>query len=156
MFILSDFECIPYIEAFEGQLQELKKFYLAIEKRVEKLSFFLESDQGDVHQKMISLSSTFEAAFESFSYVNQSADKISATALRIGKQIESIQNEKNRSDGAKEILGHFLELNSTSKCAKIDNLEVLNSFDAKLKLADILRKLFHIAKANITGAENVL
>lgn len=150
-----EFDCVPYIEALESTLLDLKKFYLTIEKRVDKLSSSLESDQGEVNQKVLSLGAAFDEVFENFTGLNQVSEKISGTALRIGKQLEAIQNEKNRAEEAKEILGYFLEYNSSSKCAKIENLTLKNSFDSRLKLAGFLRKLNHISKADIPGAENV-
>jgi exocyst complex component 5 len=133
----------------------LKKFYLTIEKRVETLSSSLESDQGEVNLKVSSLAVAFDEVFENFTNLNQVSEKISGTALRIGKQLESIQMERNRAEAAKEILGLFLEYNSTLKCSKIDTLLINKSFESRLKLASLLRKLNHIAKADIPGAENV-
>lgn len=134
---------------------ELKKFYFTIEKRVEKLTSTLESDQGEVNQKLFSLGAAFDEVFDNFTNLNQASEKISGTALRIGKQLESIQNERNRAEETMEILGYFLEYNSSSKCSKIDGLVLSNSFESRLKLASLLRKLNHIAKADISGAENV-
>lgn len=155
MHLFLDFNCVPYIETLESTLFELKKFYLTIEKRVEKLSSSLESDQGEVNQKVSSLGAAFDEVFDNFTNLNIVSEKISGTALRIGKQLESIQNEKYRADEAKEILGYFLEYNSSSKCSKIDTLTMNNSYESRLKLAGLLRKLNHIAKADISGAENV-
>ena len=128
---------------------------MTIEKRVEKLSSSLESDQGEVNQKVASLATSFDEVFENFSNLSQASEKISGTALRIGKQLQTIQNERNRAKEAKEILGLFLEYYSTSKCSKIDSLSMNYSFESRLKLASLLRKLNHIAKADIPGAENV-
>jgi len=128
---------------------------LTIEKRVEKLSLSLETDQGEVNQKMTSLGAAFDEVFDNFTNLNQVSEKISGSAIRIGKQIESIQNERNRAEEAKEILGYFLEYNGSSKCSKIDSLILNNSYDSRLKMAGYFRKLNHIAKANIPGAENV-
>ena len=150
-----DFNCVPYIENLESNLLELKKFYLTIEKRVEKLTSTLESDQGEVNHKVSSLGAAFDEVFENFTNLNQVSEKISGTALRIGKQLESIQSERNRAEEAREILALFLEYNSTLKCSKIDALVLNNSFEYRLKLASLLRKLNHIAKADIPGAENV-
>lgn len=122
---------------------------------MEKLTSTLESDQGEVNQKVYSLGAAFDEVFENFTNLNQVSEKISGTALRIGKQLESIQNERNRAEEAKEILGLFLEYNSLLKCSKIDTLMLNNSFESRLKLASILRKLNHIAKADIPGAEKV-
>lgn len=113
-------------------------------------------DQGEVNQKVSSLAAAFDEVFENFTNLNQVSEKISGTALRIGKQLESIQNERNRAEEAREILGLFLEYNSTLKCSKIDTLTMNNSFESRLKLASLLRKLNHIAKADIPGAENVI
>ena len=150
-----EFNCVPFIETLESNLYELKKFYLTIEKRVEKLSLSLESDQAEVNHKVATLGLAFDEVFDNFSNLNLVSEKISGTALRIGKQLESIQNEKNRTEEAKEILGYFLEFNNHSRCARIDSLTLNNSFDSRLKLASLLRKLNHIAKADIPGAENV-
>lgn len=128
---------------------------MTIEKRVEKLSLSLESDQGEVNQKMTFLGTAFDEVFENFTNLNQVSEKISGSAIRIGKQIESIQNERNRAEEAREILGYFLEYNVSSKCSKIDYLNLNNSFDSRLKLAGYLRKLNHIANASISGAKNV-
>lgn len=146
---------MPYIEALESNLIELKKFYLAIENRVEKLSSSLEADQGEVNQKVLSLGSAFDEVFDDFNNLSQVSERISGAALRIGKQLESIQNERNRAEEAKEILGYFLEYNTTSKCSKVDALILNNSFESRLKLAGYLRKLNHLAKTDIPGAENV-
>lgn len=148
--------CVPYIETLESNLIELKKFYLTIEKRVEKLSSSLETDQGEVNMKISSLGSAFDEVFDDFSNLNQVSERVSGTALRIGKQLKSIQNERNRAEEAKQILGYFLEYNTTSKCSKVDALILNNSFDSRLKLAGYLRKLYHLAKADIPGAENVI
>lgn len=150
-----EFDCVPFIEALESTLVELKMFYLTIENRVDKLSSSLESDEGEVNQKVLSLGSAFDEVCENFVCLNQVSEKISGTALRIGKQLESIQCEKKRSEESKEILGYFLEYNNSSKCAKIDNLILINSYDSRLTLAGFLRKLNHIAKYDIIGAENV-
>lgn len=139
----------------ESKLTELKRFYLTIERRVEKLSQSLESDQGEVNQKMSSLGAAFDEVFDNFTNLNQVSEKISGSAIRIGKQLESIQNERNRAEEAREILGYFLEYNASSKCSKVDSLVLNNSYDSRLKLAGYLRKLNHIANANIPGAENV-
>lgn len=134
---------------------ELKIFYLTIERRVERLSSSLESDHGEVNQKVTLLGSAFDEVFNDFNNLSQVSERISGAALRIGKQLESIQNERNRAEEAKEILGYFLEYDTTSKCSKVDSLILNNSFDSRLKLAGYLRKLNHIAKADIPGAENV-
>ncbi len=134
---------------------ELKKFYLTIERRVERLSSSLESDQGEVNQKVILLGSAFDEVFDDFNNLSQVSERISGAALRIGKQLESIQNERNRAEEAKEILGYFLEYDTSSKCSKVDSLILNNSFESRLKLAGYLRKLNHIARADIPGAENV-
>ena len=65
-------------------MTELKKFYLTIEKRVEQLSSSLESEQGEVNQKISTLGLTFDDVVESFNELDQVSDAISATALRIG------------------------------------------------------------------------
>ena len=122
---------------------------------MEKLTSTLESDQGEVNHKVSSLGAAFDEVFENFTNLNQVSEKISGTALRIGKQLESIQSERNRAEEAREILALFLEYNSTLKCSKIDALVLNNSFEYRLKLASLLRKLNHIAKADIPGAENV-
>lgn len=155
-YSILELNCVPFIEILESKLVELKKFYLTIEKRVERLSSSLESDQGEVNQKMSFLGTAFDEVFENFANLNQVSEKISGSAIRIGKQIESIQNERNRAEEAREILGYFLEYNASSKCSKIDSLIPNNSYDLRLKLAGYLRKLNHIAKAAIPGAENVL
>lgn len=104
---------------------------------------------------MTSLGSAFDEVFDNFTNLNLVSEKISGSAIRIGKQLESIQNEKNRAEEAREILGYFLEYNTTSKCSKIGSLLAINSFDSRLKSAGYLRKLNHIANANIAGADNV-
>ena len=104
---------------------------------------------------MTILGAAFDEVFDNFTNLNIVSEKISGSAIRIGKQIESIQNERNRAEEAREILGYFLEYNSSSKCSKIDFLILNDSYDSLLKLAGYLRKLNHIAKANIIGAENV-
>lgn len=127
-----------------------------IEKRVEKLSLSLETDQGEVNQKVNNLGIAFDDVFDNFNNLDQVSEKICGTALRIGKQLESIQNEKNRAEEAKEILGYFLEYKNLSKCSKIDSLSLNNSFDSRLKLANYLRKLNYISKTEIPGAESVI
>ena len=149
------FNCVPYIEILESNLVELKKFYLTIERRVEELSSSLELDKGEVNQKVSSLGAAFDDVFDDFNNLSQVSDRISGTALRIGKQLESIQNERNRAEEAKEILGYFLEYNASSKCSEIDSLILNSSLESRLKLAGYLRKLNHIAKADITEAEKV-
>lgn len=150
-----DLSCVPYIETLESNLIELKKFYLVIDKRVEKLSLSLETDLGEVNQKINCLGNAFDDVFDNFNNLDQVSEKICGTALRIGKQLESIQNEKDRADEAKEILGYFLEYNNSAKCSKIDALILNNSYDSRLKLASYLRKLNYISKTEIIGAENV-
>lgn len=155
MYFLLEFDYVPYIDLFESNLLELKRFYLTIEKRVDRLSSSLESEQGEIHQKIALLGDTFDEVIDDFSTLNMSAEKISGTALRIGKQLESIQNERNRAEEAREILGYFLELNNTSKCSKIDFYLSTGTFESHVKLADLLKKLNFIAKAEIPGSETV-
>jgi exocyst complex component 5 len=137
-------------------LAELKNFYLTLEARVENLTNSLETTYGEFNQKVSFLGATFDTVFENFTCLNQASEKISGTALRIGKQLESIQNEKNRADESSEILNYFLEFNNTSKCHKVDSLILNSSFDSRMKLAGLFRKLIHLANANIEGAENVI
>jgi len=150
-----ELNCLPYIEAFEINLLELKKFYLTLENRVENLSQSLESDYGEFNQKISSLGATFDTVFGNFACLNQASEKISGTALRIGKQLEAIQSEKSRAEESREILSYYLEFNASSKCGRIDSLMLNNSFASRLKLANLFRKLVHLAKAEIEGAENV-
>ncbi len=42
---------------------------------------------------------------------------INVMALRIGKQLETVQFEKGRAEEAREILGFFLDLNNNGRCA---------------------------------------
>lgn len=129
---------------------------MTLEARVENLTNSLETTYGEFNQKVSFLGATFDTVFENFTCLNQASEKISGTALRIGKQLESIQNEKNRADESSEILNYFLEFNNTSKCHKVDSLILNSSFDSRMKLAGLFRKLIHLANANIEGAENVI
>ena len=104
---------------------------------------------------VVQLGAAFDEVFDNFTHLNQVSEKISGSAIRIGKQLESIQSERNRAEEAREVLGYFLEYNISSKCSKIDALILNNSYGSRLKLAGYLRKLNHIANANILGAENV-
>lgn len=146
---------MPYINVFESNLLELKKFYLTIEKRVGQLTVSLESDHGEVNHKIASLGAAFDEVVDAFSNLNQVSEKISGTAVRIGKQLESIQFEKGRAEEAREILGYLLELNAHSRCSKLETLGVIATPDARVRLADLLRKLNHIVKADIPGLEGV-
>ena len=133
----------------------MKRFYLTIEKRVEQLSTSLESEEGEVSQKIAALGGAFDEVMSSFSYLNQAAESISSTAVRIGKQLESIQNEKSRALDAREIVEYFLEFNSSGKCSRIESLSLSSTFDSKIALAGLLKKLNYISNANISGAERV-
>ncbi len=135
---------------------ELKKFYLTIEKRVEQLTSSLESEQGEVSQKIFSLGVAFDDVVDAFNELDQVSDSISATALRIGKQLQSIQNERDRALDAREIVEYFLELNSGGKCSKLDALCLSNTFDSKITLAALLKKLYHIGTSSIPGTQRVI
>lgn len=154
-FVLDDFDPVPLINCFESNILELKKFYLTIEKRVEQLSASLESEQGEVNQKIATLGLAFDDVADSFTELDQVSESISATALRIGKQLQSIQNERDRALDAREIVEYFLELNSNGKCGKLDSLTLSNTFDSKITYAALLKKLHHIATSSITGTDRV-
>lgn len=152
---LLEFDPIPYINAFENCIQDMKRFYLTVEKRVDRLTLSLEQDSGEVHQKTTALSDTFEDIFVAFQKLNGLSDKISATAVRIGKQIECIYSEKKRAEEAREILSQYIELNNNSSCVRLDALLRSSTLDAKIQLAKLLKQLQCIAMANIPGTEKV-
>jgi hypothetical protein len=136
-------------------MTELKKFYLTIEKRVEQLTTSLESEHGEVNQKIYTLGLAFDDVVDSFNELDHVSDSISATALRIGKQLQSIQNERDRALDAREIVEYFLELNSGGKCTKLDALSLSNTFDSKVTLAGLLKMLYYIGSASIPGTQRV-
>lgn len=154
-FVQDDFDPVPLINCLESNIAELKKFYLTIEKRVEQLTVSIESEQGDVNQKISTLAFAFDDVADAFTELDQVSDSISATALRIGKQLQSIQIERDRALDAREIVEYFLELNNTGKCSKLDSLSLSSTFDSKIAFAALLKKLNHIATSSIPGTERV-
>jgi hypothetical protein len=152
---IPEFDPIPYINVIESSIFDMKKFYLTVDKRVETLSLSLETESGEVRQKSEQIAAAFDEIFAAFQRLNLVSDKISATAIRIGRQLEAIQKEKKRAEEAREILRYFMELNATGRCSRLDTLLNTATTDSKLASADLLRKLYQLAVADIPGTEKV-
>ncbi|KZO98067.1 exocyst complex protein [Calocera viscosa TUFC12733] len=149
------FDPKPFIRNFEGAVDKLLAIRRDLQKHTEGMEVSVRDAERDYSKRMSELNSGFESVGKSFSSMETKIGEVGRTAIRIGEQLESIHQSRQRAQAAYDLIDYY---NQFAK-GDVTKLEALRKErgkerEGREKVAIICRRLSALAKeVDVSGAE---
>ncbi|CDO68146.1 hypothetical protein BN946_scf185003.g18 [Trametes cinnabarina] len=138
------FDPKPFIRTFEAAVDKLIAVRKDVQAKTEQMEKSVRVAERDYSKKMAELNRGFEAVGQSFSGMESKMNEVGRTAIRIGEQMESVHQQRQRAQAAYDLIdfyGQFAKDDTT----RIDALKKEGK-EGRRKVAVLLRRLATVAK----------
>ncbi|KAI9001347.1 exocyst complex protein [Trametes punicea] len=138
------FDPKPFIRTFEAAVDKLIAVRKDVQAKTEQMEKSVRVAERDYSKKMAELNRGFEAVGQSFSAMETKMNEVGRTAIRIGEQMESVHQQRQRAQAAYDLIdfyGQFAKDDTT----RIDALKKEGK-EGRRKVAVLLRRLATVAK----------
>ncbi|KAI0772013.1 exocyst complex protein [Trametes elegans] len=138
------FDPKPFIRTFEAAVDKLIAVRKDVQAKTEQMEKSVRVAERDYSKKMADLNRGFEAVGQSFSGMETKMNEVGRTAIRIGEQMESVHQQRQRAQAAYDLIdfyGQFAKDDTT----RVDALKKEGK-EGRRKVAVLLRRLATVAK----------
>ncbi|KAJ2779751.1 Exocyst complex component 5 [Coemansia javaensis] len=142
----ASFEPKPFIRTFERALDRLQAAQTALSAEIAQRERSANASAEDHRRKMARLKQTFATVGSSFEQLETQISEVSSNTIRIGEQLDTVANEKDRAVAIKELVEIYAELNE-GNARRLDAL-MESGPEGMVKVAHTLRRLNTIVVDN--------
>ncbi|KAI0824698.1 exocyst complex protein [Trametes gibbosa] len=138
------FDPKPFIRTFEAAVDKLIAVRKDVQAKTEQMEKGVRIAERDYSKKMSELNRGFEAVGQSFSGMETKMNEVGRTAIRIGEQMESVHQQRQRAQAAYDLIdfyGQFAKDDTT----RVDALKKEGK-EGRRTVAVLLRRLATVAK----------
>ncbi|KAI0637961.1 exocyst complex protein [Trametes polyzona] len=138
------FDPKPFIRTFEAAVDKLIAVRKDVQAKTEQMEKSVRVAERDYSKKMAELNRGFEAVGQSFSGMETKMNEVGRTAIRIGEQMESVHQQRQRAQAAYDLIDYYGQF-AKDDTTRIDALKKEGK-EGRRKVAVLLRRLATVAK----------
>ncbi|KAH9894425.1 exocyst complex protein [Cubamyces lactineus] len=138
------FDPKPFIRTFEAAVDRLIAVRKDVQTKTEQSEKSVRVAERDYSKKMAELNRGFEAVGQSFSGMETKMNEVGRTAIRIGEQMESVHQQRQRAQAAYDLIDYYGQF-AKDDTTRIDALKKEGK-EGRRKVAVLLRRLATVAK----------
>ncbi|KAI0952330.1 hypothetical protein AcV7_008177 [Taiwanofungus camphoratus] len=138
------FDPKPFIRTFEAAVDKLIAVRKDVQAKTEQMEKLVRTTEREYSKKMADLNRGFEAVGQTFSGMESKMNEVGRTAIRIGEQLESVHQQRQRAQAAYDLIGYYNQF-SRDDTSRLDALKK-DGKDGRRKVAVLLRRLGTVAK----------
>ncbi|KAI8388105.1 exocyst complex component Sec10-like protein [Radiomyces spectabilis] len=139
------FDPKPFIRTFENVLDELKQLRTRVQQQCDELEANTQKADLQYKKNITELQDSFEDVYRSYDALENRLGDVGKTAIRIGEQLETIDNQRSRASESRDIIEYFMEFQDGSS-ERLDMLRYQSGDEGQFKAAIIGRRLNAVAK----------
>ncbi|CCM05558.1 uncharacterized protein FIBRA_07785 [Fibroporia radiculosa] len=139
------FDPKPFIRTFEAAVDKLIAVRKDVQAKTEQMEKIVRTTEREYSKKMSELNKGFEAVGQSFSGMESKMNEVGRTAIRIGDQLESVHQQRQRAQAAHDLIDYYNQF-ARDDTTRIDSLKKEGGKDGRRKVAVLLRRLNVVAK----------
>ncbi|OJT10352.1 Exocyst complex component SEC10, partial [Trametes pubescens] len=138
------FDPKPFIRTFEAAVDKLIAVRKDVQVKTEQMEKSVRVAERDYSKKMVELNRGFEAVGQSFSGMETKMNEVGRTAIRIGEQMESVHQQRQRAQAAYDLIDYYGQF-AKDDTTRVDALKKEGK-EGRRKVAVLLRRLATVAK----------
>ncbi|KAH9927166.1 exocyst complex component Sec10 [Epithele typhae] len=138
------FDPKPFIRTFEAAVDKLIAVRKDVQAKTEQMEKSVRVAERDYSKKMAELNRGFEAVGQSFSGMETKMNEVGRTAIRIGEQMESVHQQRQRAQAAYDLIDFYNQF-ARDDTTRLDAMKKEGK-DGRRKVAVLLRRLATVAK----------
>jgi len=138
------FDPTPFIRNFEAAVDKLIAVRKDVQVKAEQMEKVVRTTEREYSKKMAELNKGFEAVGQSFSGMETKMNEVGRTAIRIGEQLESMHQQRQRAQAAHDLIDFYNQF-SRDDTTRLEALKKEGK-DGRRKVAVLLRRLSIVAK----------
>ncbi|GBE80010.1 hypothetical protein SCP_0212120 [Sparassis crispa] len=138
------FDPKPFIRTFEAAVDKLIAVRKDVQAKTEQMEKIVRTTERDYSKKMAELNRGFESVSQSFSGMETKMTEVGRTAVRIGEQLESVHQQRQRAQAAYDLIDYYHQF-SRDDTTRLDALKKEGK-DGRRQVAILLRRLGTVAK----------
>ncbi|KAF9779455.1 exocyst complex component Sec10 [Thelephora terrestris] len=138
------FNPTPFIRSFEVAVDQLIQIRNDVQAKTEKMEKNVRVTERDYSKKMQELNRGFESVGQSFSTMETKMNEVGRTAVRIGEQLESVHQHRERAKAAYDLIDYYNQF-SRDEISRLDTLKKEGK-EGRRQVAVILRRLVIVAR----------
>ncbi|PIL36921.1 hypothetical protein GSI_00611 [Ganoderma sinense ZZ0214-1] len=138
------FDPKPFIRTFEAAVDKLIAVRKDVQAKTEQMEKSVRVAERDYSKKMTDLNRGFEAVGQSFSGMETKMNEVGRTAIRIGEQMESVHQQRQRAQAAYDLIDFYNQF-ARDDTLRLDGMKKEGK-DGRRKVAVLLRRLATVAK----------
>ncbi|KAI0368044.1 exocyst complex protein [Pilatotrama ljubarskyi] len=138
------FDPKPFIRTFEAAVDKLIAVRKDVQAKTEQMEKSVRVAERDYSKKMAELNRGFEAVGQSFSGMETKMNEVGRTAIRIGEQMESVHQQRQRAQAAYDLIDYYGQF-AKDDTSRLDALKKEGK-EGRRKVAVLLRRLATVAK----------
>ncbi|EJF62829.1 exocyst complex component Sec10 [Dichomitus squalens] len=138
------FDPKPFIRTFEAAVDKLIAVRKDVQAKTEQMEKSVRIAERDYSKKMAELNRGFEAVGQSFSGMETKMNEVGRTAIRIGEQMESVHQQRQRAQAAYDLIDFYNQF-AKDDTSRLDAMKKEGK-DGRRKVAVLLRRLATVAK----------
>ncbi|KAI0722256.1 exocyst complex protein [Cerioporus squamosus] len=138
------FDPKPFIRTFEAAVDKLIAVRKDVQAKTEQMEKSVRVAERDYSKKMSELNRGFEAVGQSFSGMETKMNEVGRTAIRIGEQMESVHQQRQRAQAAYDLIDYYNQF-AKDDTTRLDGLKKEGK-EGRRKVAVLLRRLATVAK----------
>ncbi|KAI0082415.1 exocyst complex protein [Panus rudis PR-1116 ss-1] len=138
------FDPKPFILTFEAAVDKLISVRKDIQTRTEQMEKSVRVAEREYSKKMADLNKGFEAVGQSFTGMENKMNEVGRTAIRIGEQLESVHQQRQRAQAAYDLIDFYNHF-SRDDTSRLDAMKK-EGREGRRRVAILLRRLGTVAK----------
>ncbi|OCH92156.1 exocyst complex component Sec10 [Obba rivulosa] len=138
------FDPKPFIRTFEAAVDQLIAVRKDVQSKTEQMEKVVRTAEREYSKKMAELNRGFEAVGQSFSGMETKMNEVGRTAIRIGEQLESVHQQRQRAQAAYDLIDFYNQF-SRDDTTRLDTLKKEGK-EGRRQVAVLLRRLSTVAK----------
>ncbi|KAH9939976.1 exocyst complex component Sec10 [Amylocystis lapponica] len=138
------FDPKPFIRTFEAAVDRLIAVRKDVQAKTEQMEKNVRITEREYSKKMAELNRGFEAVSQSFSGMESKMNEVGRTAIRIGEQLESVHQQRQRAQAAYDLIDYYYQF-SRDDTSRLDVLRKEGK-EGRRQVAVLLRRLGTVAK----------
>ncbi|KAF8631594.1 hypothetical protein AX15_002342 [Amanita polypyramis BW_CC] len=138
------FDPKPFLAIFETAVDRLIAARREVQTKTDQLEKSVRVSEREYSKKMADLNRSFEAVSSAFSGMESRMNQVSATAVRIGEQLETVHIERQRAQVAYDLIDLYGAF-TKGDTSKLDMLRK-EGRNGRRQVAILLRRLNTVAK----------
>ncbi|CAL1701173.1 unnamed protein product [Somion occarium] len=138
------FDPKPFIRTFEAAVDKLIAVRKDVQAKTEQMEKSVRVAEREYSKKMTDLNKGFEAVGQSFTGMENKMNEVGRTAIRIGEQLESVHQQRQRAQAAYDLIDFYNQF-SRDDTARLDAMKK-EGREGRRRVAILLRRLGTVAK----------